>query len=53
MQYDISITENIACIMIEGNLNALDLMFMLQSKDYNGVINQYKKSSSTTPIFLA
>jgi hypothetical protein len=43
MQYDISITENIACITIEGNLNALDLMFMLQSKDYNDVINQYKK----------
>jgi hypothetical protein len=43
MQYDISITENIACITIEGNLNALDLMFMLQNKDYNDVINQYKK----------
>ncbi len=43
MQYDISITENVACITIEGNLNALDLMFMLQNKDYNDVINQYKK----------
>jgi hypothetical protein len=43
MQYDISITENITCITIEGNLTALDLIFMLQSKDYNDVINQYKK----------
>jgi hypothetical protein len=43
MQYNISITENIACINIDGNLNALDLMFMLQSKDYNDVIKQYKK----------
>jgi hypothetical protein len=43
MQYDISITENIACITIEGNLNALDLMFMFQSKNYIDVINQYKK----------
>jgi hypothetical protein len=43
MQYEISITENIACITIEGNLNALDLMFMLQSKDYKNVINQYHK----------
>ena len=43
MQYDISNTENVACITIEGNLNALDLMFMLQNKDYNDVINQYKK----------
>ena len=43
MQYDISITENIACITIEGNLNSLDLMFMFQSKEYKSVINQYKK----------
>jgi hypothetical protein len=43
LQYDISNTENVACITIEGNLNALDLMFMLQNKDYNDVINQYKK----------
>ncbi|MFT4808178.1 MAG: hypothetical protein ACI9LX_001508 [Paraglaciecola sp.] len=43
MQYDISISENIACITVEGNLNSLDLMFMFQSKEYKGVINQYKK----------
>jgi hypothetical protein len=43
MQYDISITENIACITIEGNLNSLDLMFMFQSNGYKDVINQYKK----------
>ena len=43
MQYDISIAENIACITIEGNLNSLDLMFMFQSKEYKGVINQYTK----------
>ena len=43
MQYDISITENIAYISVEGNLNALDLLFMLQSKEYKGVIKQYKK----------
>lgn len=43
MQYDISITENIACITLEGNLNSLDLLFMFQSKEYKGVINQYKK----------
>ena len=43
MQYDISITENIACITLEGNLNSLDLMFMFQSKEYKGAINQCKK----------
>ena len=43
MQYEISIIENIACITIEGNLNALDLMFMLQGKDYKDVMNQYQK----------
>jgi hypothetical protein len=43
MQYDISITENIAYISLEGNLNALDLMFMFQSKEYKSVIRQYKK----------
>jgi len=43
MQYDISITENIACITLEGNLNPLDLMFMLQSEDYKAAINKYQK----------
>lgn len=43
MQYDISITDNIVCINIEGNLNALDLMFMFQSKQYKDAINQYEK----------
>ena len=43
MQYDISITENIACITVEGNLNSLDLMFMFQNKEYKDVINEYKK----------
>lgn len=43
MQFDISITDNIACITIEGNLNSLDLMFMFQSKEYKDVINQYKR----------
>ena len=43
MQYDISITENIACITVEGNLNSLDLIFMFQSQEYKDVINQYKK----------
>jgi hypothetical protein len=43
MQYNISITENIACITLEGNLNSLDLMFMFQSTEYKGAINQYKK----------
>jgi hypothetical protein len=43
MQYEISITENIAVITVEGNLNSLDLLFMLQSKEYKGVIKQYKK----------
>ena len=43
MQYEISITENIACMTLEGNLNALDLMFMFQSKEYKDVIKQYKK----------
>tara|TARA_R110002153_G_scaffold3042_9_gene14507 strand:+ start:18946 stop:19335 length:390 start_codon:yes stop_codon:yes gene_type:complete len=43
MQYHISITENIACITLEGNLNSLDLMFMFQSKEYKSVTNQYKK----------
>jgi hypothetical protein len=43
MQYEISIIENIACITLQGNLNSLDLMFMFQSKEYQDVINQYKK----------
>ena len=43
MHYDISITNNIACMTIEGNLNSLDLMFMFQSKEYKDVIKQYKK----------
>jgi hypothetical protein len=43
MRYDIVIIEDIACIMVEGNLNSLDLMFMFQSKEYTGVLNQYKK----------
>jgi hypothetical protein len=43
MQYDISIDENIAYITLDGNLNALDLMFMFQSKEYKGVIKQYKR----------
>jgi hypothetical protein len=43
MHYNISITEDIACITLEGNLNALDLMFMLQSKKFKHKIKQYKK----------
>ncbi len=43
MQYDILISKNIACITINGNLDALDLMFMLKDKDYKAVINQYQK----------
>jgi hypothetical protein len=43
MQYNISILKDIACITIEGNLNALDLLFMLRSKKYKDVIKQYKK----------
>ena len=43
MQYDISMTEDIAYITLEGNLNSLDLMFMFQSKKYKDVIKQYKK----------
>lgn len=43
MHYHISITENIAHVTLEGNLNSLDLMFMFQSKEYKDVINQYKK----------
>ena len=43
MQYDVSISENIACIVVEGNLNSLDLMFMFQSKEYKAVVNHYKK----------
>jgi hypothetical protein len=43
MQYDISITEDIACITLEGNLNPLDLMFMFQSQEYKDVINKFKK----------
>lgn len=43
MRYDISITDNIACVAIEGNLNSLDLMFMLQSKEYKDVITHFAK----------
>jgi hypothetical protein len=43
MHYNISITEDIACITLEGNLNALDFIFMLQSKEYKDMIKQYKK----------
>ncbi|MBL4630357.1 MAG: hypothetical protein JKY14_04090 [Paraglaciecola sp.] len=43
MQYDISFTKDIACMTLEGNLNALDLMFMFQSNEYKDVIKQYKK----------
>lgn len=43
MQYDISFTQDIACITVEGNLNSLDLMFMFQSKEYNEVVSEYKK----------
>lgn len=43
MQFDISITENIACISLDGDLNALDLMFMFQSNEYKNVIKQYDK----------
>lgn len=43
MQYDISATENIASITLEGSLNSLDLLFMFQSNKYKDVISQYKK----------
>ncbi|WP_299080251.1 hypothetical protein [uncultured Paraglaciecola sp.] len=43
MQYEITYIESIACITLEGNLNALDLMFMFQSKEYKDVIKQYQK----------
>lgn len=43
MQYEISITENIACITLEGSLNSLDLMFMFQSKEYKEVVRQYQQ----------
>ena len=43
MQYNISITENIVRIILEGSLSSLDLMFMLWSKDYKTAINQYQK----------
>lgn len=43
MQYEISIEKDIACITIEGQLNSLDLLFMLQSKECKNVISQYKK----------
>jgi hypothetical protein len=41
------ISKNIACLTIDGNLDALDLMlmlmFMLKDKNYKAVINQYQK----------
>jgi hypothetical protein len=43
LQYDILISRNIACITIDGNLDALDLMFMSKDKDYKAAINQYQK----------
>lgn len=43
MQYDISITEEVPCITIEGNLNSLDLMFMFQSPEYKSMRTQYEK----------
>ncbi|MFT6343951.1 MAG: hypothetical protein ACJAWQ_001016 [Paraglaciecola sp.] len=39
---------------IDGNLDALGLMFMLKDKEYKAIINQYQKNFlSTTPTFLA
>jgi hypothetical protein len=38
LQYDKLISKN-----IDGNLDALDLMFMLKDKEYKAIINQYQK----------
>ena len=38
MQYDKLISKN-----IDGNLDALDLMFMLKDKEYKVIINQHQK----------
>ena len=43
MHYQISNIDDIACITFQGNLNAFDLLFMLQSQDYKSAINSYKK----------
>lgn len=43
MQYDIKVENGIANISLEGNLNSLDLLFMLQSKAYKDTINEYSK----------
>lgn len=43
MHHEISITNDIACITLEGNLNALDMLFLFQSQEYKSVISSYKK----------
>ncbi|WP_289029833.1 hypothetical protein [uncultured Paraglaciecola sp.] len=43
MQFEISENDGFAIVSIEGSLNALDLLFMLQSSDYKSVIAKYDK----------
>jgi hypothetical protein len=43
MHYQISNIDDIASITFQGNLNAFDLLFMLQSQEYKTTINSYKK----------
>jgi len=43
MHYQISNIDDIADITFQGNLNAFDLLFMLQSQEYKTTIHTYKK----------
>ncbi|MEP1552544.1 MAG: hypothetical protein ABJJ44_20080 [Paraglaciecola sp.] len=43
MPFEISESDGFAIVSIEGSLNALDLLFMLQSRDYKSVIAKYDK----------
>lgn len=43
MQFSITIIDDIACITIEGTLNALDMIFMIQGPEYKNAISQHRK----------
>lgn len=43
MQFEVTKGDGFAIVSIEGCLNALDLLFMLQSSDYKWVIASYDK----------
>ncbi|MFT2091803.1 hypothetical protein [Paraglaciecola sp. 2405UD69-4] len=43
MQFKITRSHMLAIVSVEGSLNALDLLFMLQSREYKNVIAKHNK----------